>query len=119
MTTKSAVTSAVVAAVKEAAASPKTHLDPKDVPAVAKAVSESVAPIVAHTTNNEPWYQSRVTWGAIGAIILPLAGALGVSADIISADEFVALGIAAGTVASGLLTLYGRYIARTPIGSGK
>lgn len=117
MSTKSVVTSAVVAAVKEAASSPANDLQAKDVGAVAKAVSENITPLVEHATNTEPWYQSRVTWGAIGAIMLPIAGALGVSADVISADEFVALGIAAGTVASGLLTLYGRYVARRPIGS--
>lgn len=84
--------------------------------AVSNAVAKEVKPVVDHLTNQEPWYRSRVTWGAIASIALPLLGAFGVSSDIIDSDQFVALGLAVGTAAGGLLTLYGRWAAKKPIG---
>lgn len=84
--------------------------------AAATAVTKEVAAVVINQTNQEPWYQSRVTWGALGSILLPILGVVGVTTDVITLDEFVALGLAAGTTVSGLLTLYGRWVAKKPIG---
>ena len=108
-----AVNAAVVSAVKEA----QLPVDNYTKQVVVDRVVESVAPVVDHLTNNEPWYRSRVTWGAIGAIALPLLGFVGVGSDVISMDEFVTGGLAVGTMASGLLTLYGRWTAQKPIGA--
>lgn len=83
---------------------------------IAREVMEAVVPIALHNTNNEQWWKSRVTWGAIASIALPMLGALGVSSDVIDADQFTSLGIALGTAAGGVLTLYGRWKARKPIG---
>lgn len=83
---------------------------------ISNAVAKEVQPVVDHLTNQEPWYRSRVTWGAIASIALPLLGAFGVSSDIIDSDQFVALGLAIGTAAGGLLTLYGRWAAKKPMG---
>lgn len=111
------VADAVRDAVRDVADDPTNTVQRKDVAPVVNKVVKEVAPIVEHLSNTEPWYQSRVTWGAIGAVALPILGVLGVTADIIEPDEFVALGVAAGTVLSGLITLYGRYVARKPIGA--
>jgi len=89
-----------------------TYMRQVDVPQVVKAIT----PVVEHLTNNEPWYRSRVTWGAVASIVLPLLGIAGVTSDVISSEEFVSLGLAVGSAAGGLLTLYGRWKARKPLG---
>ncbi len=84
---------------------------------IIEAVTDKIVPEIVSATNNEPWYQSRVTWGAIASIALPLLGAFGVSTDVIDADQFAALGLAFGAAAGGILTLYGRWVAKRPIGA--
>jgi hypothetical protein len=116
-TVRNAITAAVVKGVQEAVRDPYTKTTTSDVSKVANDVLTAVEPVIAHATNSEPWYQSRVTWGAIASIALPLLGALGVGADVISADQFVALGLAFGTAAGGVLTLYGRWVAKKPLGA--
>lgn len=111
--------SKVDAVIKEAVIVGVRNAEPtteKDVPPITKAVMEQVQPVVDHLTNQEPWYKSRVTWGAIASIALPLLGAFGVSSDVIDADQFIALGLALGTAAGGVLTLYGRWAAKKPLG---
>ncbi len=87
------VASPIAAILMDAAKNPGISLDSKDVSRVAAGVVEAVAPIVVHATNNEPWYQSRVTWGVIVAggcsIAKPFIGDLPISteqtADIVTA----------------------------------
>jgi hypothetical protein len=107
---------AVATAISSTVARPEVEANAQAVPALVEAVTREVTPIVENATNSEPWYRSRVTWGAIASIVLPLLGAFGVRSDIIDADQFVALGLALGTAAGGLLTLYGRWKAKRPIG---
>jgi drug/metabolite transporter (DMT)-like permease len=114
---KDLIRSAVVRAVSAAAASPVTTTSPGDVSTITAKVLTEVAPIVVNASNQEPWYQSRVTWGAIASIVLPLLGILGVSTDVINADQLVALGMALGTVVGGVVTLYGRWVAKKPLGN--
>lgn len=113
-----AVTRTVLAAVVQASADPTNNLAPTDVAPVTAAVAAKVVPVVLSATNNEPWYQSRVTWGAIASITLPLLGVLGVTSDVVDADTLVAIGMAAGSAVGGLLTLYGRWRARKPLPIG-
>lgn len=107
----------IATAVINAVSDPKVLADVSAAPAIVEAVTKQIAPEIISATNNEPWFRSRVTWGAIASIVLPILGAFGVTADIIDADQFAAIGLAAGTVAGGLLTLYGRWKARKPIGA--
>lgn len=93
------------------------HLGGADRAIAADAVTQAVTPLVEHATNNEPWYQSRVTWGALAAIALPLMGVFGVGADIITAEELTLWGMAAGSAFGGVVTLWGRWKAKRPIGS--
>lgn len=111
------IKAAVRVGVEAAAASGTNDLDRKDVSSVTAKVASEVVPVVLHATNNEPWYRSRVTWGALGSIVLPLLGFIGVSSDIVTLDEFVAGGLAVGTMISGAITLYGRWKAKRPIGA--
>lgn len=86
--------------------------------AVTKAVVQQVArdPAIQHMTNTEPWYQSRVTWGALVAIASSVLGIAGIS---LSADDQVTiinLGVAMVSAIGGFVTLYGRWAARKPLG---
>lgn len=105
--------SAVVAAVSN----PAVDASPTAALPIAESVARQVVPTVLHETNNEPWYQSRVTIGAIVSITIPLLGLFGVSADVINGDELTAILLAAGSAVGGAITLYGRWKARKPIGS--
>lgn len=106
----------VVLAVKAAAKDPKTVLDRADAAPVARAVINELTPVVEHLTNQEPWYQSRVTWGAIISIATPVLGALGISVGWLDPDLAVAISTAAVSLVGGVLTLYGRWKARKPLG---
>lgn len=105
------------AAVARSARDPKLSIDAGDITPVTEAVVQKVAPVILHATNNEPWYKSRVTWGAIIAVAGPILSALGVSADLIDPDLAVSLSTAVVSVVGGVLTIYGRWKARKPIGN--
>lgn len=86
---------------------------------LAASVAKEVEPIIAHATNQEPWYQSRVTWGALISIASGALALTGASSGLISAEDmalFTEAGLAVGTVLGGGLTLYGRWRAKKPIG---
>lgn len=71
-----------------------------------------------HNANQEPWWQSRVTWGAIIAGIVPVLASVGVATDWLDQDT-LAMGLAAGGSAVGaVITLYGRWKAKKPLGAG-
>lgn len=106
----------IAGAVSASARNPSLAIESGDIHAVTTAVSAQVVPLVLSATNNEPWYQSRVTWGALGAIVLPLLGFVGITTDVVSLNDFIVGGMTLGSVVSGLLTLYGRWKAKKPIG---
>lgn len=98
------------------AQSPSINLSEASAEKMQSAVVKEMSAVIANQTNQEPWYQSRVTWGALVSVALPILGALGVATDVIEPDELIALGMAAGSVVGGIITLYGRWVARKPIG---
>jgi len=105
---------AVTGALARVAARSDNPLTPDLVPAIAAAVADEAAadPALRHAANSEAWYASRVTWGALIAAIAPILGM--VLGRTIGMDD---LGTAAGTLIGAGLALYGRWFARTPIGS--
>lgn len=107
----------IVTALTSAANNPSSTVGQRDVYPVTEAIAAQVAPLVAHAANQEPWYQSRVTWGAIISITAPLLSLVGVRADLLTPDLAVSISTAAVTVVGGLLTLYGRWKAKAPLGS--
>jgi len=117
MSVKSVLTAAVLAGVKHAAAAPTNDLKPSDVAAVTQEVVDAVQPTVDHLTNNEPWYQSRVTLGALLAGAAGVAGVFGYALPEEMQGKVVDAVIAAGPIIGALLTLYGRYFAKKPLGS--
>ena len=83
----------------------------------AEVVAGEMKPILEHVTNQEPWYQSRVTWGAIVASLSPLLGLIFGSA--ITAEQqgdLVQVAATVGTLVGAGLTLSGRWVATRPIG---
>ena len=112
------VKEAVGAAVDRLAKSPKTSISEKDKAVVAEIVAEEVAKEIGsraqHTTNQEPFYKSRVSIGAIGSIFSGVAILL----NLFAAGQFDAtqLGIAMTSISSGIFALYGRWVAKKPMG---
>ncbi|KAA0971068.1 hypothetical protein FPY71_11525 [Aureimonas fodinaquatilis] len=115
---KSGLISGILAGLNAAAASPSVAMDANAVPAVQAAVERAIEPIIANEANAEPWFRSRVTWGAIVSVAVPALSALGVATEWLQADELVALLTATGATAGGALTLYGRWRAKRTIGAG-
>lgn len=113
---KETIRDAIVKGAFEAARSPDTATQGSDVNVITSKVLTEVAPIVAHATNNEPFYQSRVT---IGAVIGLVGGLYTLGLDFADGTPpTVEAFTAQATVIGGaILTLYGRWIAKKPLGS--
>ncbi|WP_336800479.1 hypothetical protein [Kaistia sp. MMO-174] len=86
--------------------------------AVTKAVVQEVAkdPAIQHMTNTEPWYQSRVTWGALVAIASGLFAIGGRALPVEDQGTLVNIAVAVASAIGGAITLYGRWAARKPLG---
>ena len=116
--TKSALadaTALLLPAIKEVLAHPSVPVNAAQENAVAVAVTKEVAPILVNASNQEPWYQSRVTIGALLALVgaaytllLDFYTPPPPSVEVLTAQ----LGIIGGSVT----TLYGRWVAKKPIG---
>lgn len=113
---KETVRDAIMKGAFEAAKSPMTATQGSDVQVITSKVLTEVAPIVAHATNNEPWYASRVTWGALLAAVSGVLGILGYSFPAEMQGKIIDLIIALLPIIGGLTALYGRWVAKKPIG---
>lgn len=111
---------AVDVALTRVAARDDNAITPELVPAISAAIAAEAArdPVVQHAANAEPWYTSRVTWGAIIAALSPLIGLL-LGRTVTAADQLaiVEFGTAAGSLVGAGMALYGRWLARAPIGT--
>lgn len=114
---------AIPEVLAKVAADPRNSLQPAQAGEIARTVQAEVIAEVAsdpraqHVTNSEPWYRSRVTIGALISMAVPLLGLVGVATDTIDIETATSVVVAAGTVIGGLVTLYGRWAARRPIGA--
>ncbi len=77
---------------------------------------QNIAAQVVNATNNEPWYQSRVTWGALVAGAAGVAGLFGVTIGDGERTVLVEGITAALSVVGAVTAIYGRWVARKPIG---
>jgi hypothetical protein len=79
-------------------------------------VAKELRPVLEHLTNNEPWYRSNVTWGALFAI---MGGLSTIGTHLVLGTPFTleAYGPPAGAIWGGAQALYGRWAARKPIGA--
>jgi hypothetical protein len=84
-------------------------------PEVREAVAKEVGPVIDHLTNNEPFYKSRISWGALFAI---LGGIATIGTAIANGDTTPEVYTTAGmSILGGITTLYGRWKARKPLGA--
>lgn len=113
MEKKQVVKDAVRVAVSAAVQNPSIDAAPSAVAPIVEAVMRS--PEVKNATNSEPWYQSRVTLGALGAII---GGVYTLILDFTdgSPPSVEVLTAQLGVIGSAALTLYGRWRAKRPLG---
>lgn len=107
----------IVDGVKKAVYSESTAAQPRDTKEIVEAVESKVAPIVAHVTNSEPWYQSRVTLGAILAAAAGVLGLFGYAFPSEVQGKVIDLIIALAPIIGGGFALYGRWAAKKPLGS--
>lgn len=98
-------------------------VDNTDADVVAEVAADEAVPTILHMTNQEPWYQSRVTLGAlvsIGSGFAVLGGIAvdeGVQRQLV--DTLVGVGTIAGSIGAvwgGVSALWGRWVARRPLG---
>ncbi len=106
-------------ALAKAAARGGTPVEASELPGLGGAVAAAIAadPALRHAVNGEPWYRSRVTWGAIIAGLAPVLGLL--AGHELGEDErslLVDIAMAAASLAGALIALYGRWMARVPLG---
>ena len=108
-------TSAVEDVLNKVAKASDNTLAKRDVPEITAAVAKEVNSIVVNATNNEPWYQSRVT---IGAFITLIGATYALVLDFTDGTipNVDALTAQLGTIAGAVTVLYGRWVARKPIG---
>lgn len=106
----------VIARAAENAASQSVGLDAGDAAQITNDVTKEVAAVVVNQTNNEPWYQSRVTWGAILAALAGILGMFGYALPDDLQGKIVEGIVKAGPLIAAALTLYGRWVAKKPIG---
>ncbi|MDW9447219.1 hypothetical protein GOA58_05895 [Sinorhizobium meliloti] len=106
----------IAAAVITTVGDPAVPAQPAAAGPIIDAVTNRIAPEIIAATNNEPWWQSRVT---LGAILAAAAGVLGIFGYAFPAEvqgKVIELIIALGPVIGGAIALYGRWAARRPIG---
>jgi hypothetical protein len=90
---------------------------------VREAVEDEMIPRLEHVTNQEPWYQSRVTWGSIISIAAGVLGIFGLAqwdeadqADKV--EQIMALVPVVAPILGGVISLIGRWFSTKPIGAG-
>ncbi|GAB4072805.1 hypothetical protein KHC28_00820 [Ancylobacter sonchi] len=107
---------AIAAATHQAVAQTASGLGGADTAVIAKEVARAATDTIINQTNNEPWYLSRVTLGALLALVggiysLGLDFADGAPPSVDSLTSQLTAIVGAGTV------LYGRWVARKPLGA--
>lgn len=108
----------VVQAVQASAADPTVKMDYSAVPEVVDSVLTKILPIVLHSTNQEPWYQSRVFWSAILGLIAAILGLFGIAFPAEVQAQYLNIVMAFIPLAAALLAFWGRY-AKTPLGTSE
>lgn len=115
---RNALLVAAVAGATTAINNPATSATTGDKRIIAESVLKEIEPVVLNATNMEPWYQSRVTWGAILGGVAGMLAVFG-QADLLPAElqgRIIEGIVAAAPLISMGVVLYGRYVAKKPIG---
>lgn len=107
---KAALGSAVREAINQSSVPATIH----EAEAIVRDTVAEVAPVIAHATNNEPWFQSRVIIGNVVAIMLAVTGVVGLLRAGVTDVEVYSVPI--GAILANGFSLYGRLIANKPLG---
>jgi len=112
------VKDAISDAAERVALRSDVQIENADAASIAAKVATEVmkSPELINAMNDEPWYQSRVTWGGIIVIAVPVMAQLGIATDWVDADQLTSILTALGTAFGAALSLYGRWRAKRPIG---
>jgi hypothetical protein len=120
MSAETQVAATIAEAVNETAKAPNNNLTPYDAKPVADSLIDKLGPLILNATNNEPWWASRVIWGALlaaaGTIAQPLTG-YGLGIDEVKTKEIVDALATGGQVVGLALVIIGRLTTRKPIGN--
>lgn len=89
---------------------------------VREAVADEVIPRMKHITNQEPWYQSRVTWGSLVSIAAGALGLIGYAEwderrQLELVEQIMALVPVVGPILGGVFSLIGRWVSTKPLGA--
>lgn len=114
-TAAEALRPAISAAAKEAV-NKSVGLDMADAHQITADVTREVSAVLVNQTNQEPWYQSTVT---IGALVTLVGGGYNLVYEIAvnGPPEPAAFTALASPVIGAMVTLYGRWLQRKPIGT--
>lgn len=110
----SLIKAAVNEGIKQVAEKKSNDLAAKDIPAATKTVSdavkEQIAPVIENQTNQEPWYKSRVTRGAVVVILSTIAAIAKDYTDdgTVAFNDIYTYG---ATLFGAAYTIYGRFTA--------
>ena len=85
--------------------------------AIAGQIEAAIRPIIAHATNGEPFWRSRVFWGAMLSLATPLLALAGVTLEPDEREAVVTTVLLVPPVAGALVALWGRFGATRPIGA--
>ena len=66
--------------------------------------------------DTKPWYHSRTIWASLVAIVLSVAGMLGVSTAAINSGELTDALLQISTALAALVAIFGRLSAKSRIG---
>lgn len=106
-------------ALKRVAKRPDVAMEQRDVPVVAhevtKQVKDEIGSRVAHATNTEPAYKSRVTIGSVMAFVGAVVGVYQLYTDG-RPDSWETYSPHIGVIFGSLFALYGRWISTKPLG---
>lgn len=98
------------------AASPSIDLTEASAKEMKPAIIKEMSSVIAYQTNQEPFYQSTVT---IGAVITLVTGGYALGYDFLdgSIPTPAEFGPAAGPVVGALIVLWGRWVQKKPLGA--
>jgi hypothetical protein len=104
-------------AIDRVVSRPDVPVERPSATAIKEAIIEEASemPEIKHLTNTEPWYQSRVTLGALGTVVGSLWGCYLIYLE--SGLNITLMWPLLTTAGGAAVTLWGRWVAKKPLGA--
>jgi len=103
-------------AVADAVNDPNVDASPSSAKPIADNVIGALIGEILHSTNQEPFYKSRVFWGSAVSIAASALGYFKVELPYDLQGQITNIIVAAIPVIGGAYALYGRFVATKPLG---